>query len=114
MYYRRFLLLLILNVSAAALAGENMNWPCFHGPRRDNLSTETGLLQVWPQDGPELLWTATGIGHGYCTVSIAGGRIYTAGMIDKQTYVTALDMNGEQLWQKLNGQSWQASERHGR
>lgn len=110
MYYRKYLILLILNLSAAVFASDNMNWPCFHGPRRDNLSTETGLLQRWPLDGPELLWTASGIGHGYCTISIADGRIYTAGMIDKQTYVTALDMDGRQLWQKLNGQSWQASE----
>ena len=111
MCYRRYLFLLIISVSAVAFAGENMNWPCFHGPRRDNLSAETGLLQAWPKDGPELLWTASGIGHGYSTVSIAAGRIYTAGMIDKQTYVTALDLNGRQVWQKLNGQSWQASER---
>ena len=110
MYYRKYLLVLILSVSTAAFAGDDVNWPCFHGPRRDNLSTETGLLQRWPQEGPELLWTATGIGHGYSTVSITGGRIYTAGMIDKQTYVTALDLDGRQLWQKLNGQSWQASE----
>jgi outer membrane protein assembly factor BamB len=110
MYNRKYLFLLFLNISIVAFAGENVDWPCFHGPRRDNLSIETGLLKEWPQNGPELLWTATGIGHGYSTVSIAGGRIYTAGMIDKQTYVTALDMDGKQIWQKLNGQSWQASE----
>lgn len=110
MCHQRFLLLLILNVSTAALAGDNINWPCFHGPQRDNLSTETGLMQRWPEDGPKLLWTASGIGHGYSSVAIAGGRIYTAGMIDKQTYVTAMDSSGKKLWQKLNGQSWQASE----
>ncbi len=32
-------------------------------------------------------------------------------MIDKQTYVMALDLSGKQLWKKLNGQSWEASER---
>jgi outer membrane protein assembly factor BamB len=107
----RFSFFLILLVSAVAFAAENINWPCFHGPKRDNLSPETGLMQAWPQEGPELLWTASGIGHGYSTVSIAGDHIYTAGMIEKQTYVTALDLSGKQLWQKLNGQSWQASER---
>lgn len=105
------LLFLILIVSVTPFASDNMNWPCFHGPKRDNLSAETGLLQAWPEDGPELLWTAAGIGDGYSTVSIAGDRIFTAGMIDKQTYVIALDLSGKKLWQKLNGQSWQASER---
>jgi outer membrane protein assembly factor BamB len=44
-------------------------------------------------------------------VAIVGERIFTAGMIDKQTYVTALGLNGKQLWQQLNGKSWEASKR---
>ena len=111
MYHLKFLLLLILNVPVAGLAGENTVWPCFHGPRRDNLSTDTGLMQAWPQDGPKLLWTASDIGHGYSSVAIMEDRIFTAGMIDKQTYVTALDLTGKKIWQRLNGQSWEASDR---
>ena len=111
MYRHSFLLLLVLNLSVTVLAGDKIIWPCFHGPQRDNLATETGLMQAWPQDGPVLLWTASGIGHGYSSVAIVGERIFTAGMIDKQTYVTALGLNGKQLWQRLNGKSWEASER---
>jgi len=111
MSYLRILFLLILNTPALVFASDDATWPSFHGPRRDNISHETGLMQAWPQAGPELLWTASGTGHGYSSVSIAAGRIFTAGMIDKQTYVTALDMNGKQLWQRLNGESWQASKR---
>ena len=107
----RFLLFLVLIVSVFVLAAGDGDWPCFHGPKRDNLSAEKGLISAWPEDGPGLLWTASGIGHGYSTVSISGDRIFTAGMIDKQTYVMALDMSGKKLWQKLNGQSWQATER---
>ncbi|MDH4239482.1 MAG: PQQ-like beta-propeller repeat protein [Phycisphaerae bacterium] len=106
-----FLLLLVLNISVTVLAGDKIIWPCFHGPRRDNLATETGLMQAWPQAGPELLWTVSDIGHGYSSVSIAGDRIFTAGMVDIQTYVTALDLKGKKLWQRLNGKSWEASER---
>ncbi len=111
MYHHSFLLLLVLNLSVTVSAGDKTVWPCFHGPQRNNLSTDTGLMQAWPQDGPELLWTASGIGHGYSSVAIVGERIITAGMIDKQTYVTALSLNGKQLWQRLNGKSWEASER---
>ena len=111
MFYLRFLLVLVLNLPVVALAGDNAGWPCFHGPRRDNLSAETGLLKVWPEDGPKLLWSNSDIGHGYSTVAIVGERIFTAGMIKKQTYVMALDLEGKQLWQSLNGQSWQASAR---
>ncbi len=47
----------------------------FHGPRGDNCSPETGLLERWPEGGPELLWTARGIGRGFSSVSVAGGRL---------------------------------------
>ncbi len=110
MYYQRFLLFLILNLTFVASAADGTDWPCFHGPQRNNLSSDTGLLQTWPENGPELLWTNSDIGHGYSSVAIADNRIFTAGMIDKQTYVTALDLAGKKLWQCLNGQSWQASE----
>ncbi len=105
------MLLLVLSLSVNVLAADNIGWPCFHGPKRDNLSKETGLMQAWPKEGPELLWTASGIGHGYSSVAIVGERIFTAGMIKKQTYVTALSLNGKQLWQQFNGKSWEASER---
>lgn len=105
----KYLLSLIFIAAVLPFAAEYNDWPCFHGAKRDNLSAEKGLLQTWPSEGPELLWTASGIGHGYSTVSISGNRIFTAGMIDKQTYVTALDLSGKKLWQKLNGQSWEAA-----
>jgi outer membrane protein assembly factor BamB len=84
-------------------------WPCFHGPRRDNKSAETGLLKTWPKGGPRLLWTATGLGGGYSSVTIAGGRIYTAGRLEKRTYVFALGLDGKQKWKTLNGDSWEAT-----
>ncbi len=107
----RFLTLFILSVTAVTLAGDKASWPCYHGPRRNNLSADKGLMQTWPEEGPKLLWTTSDIGFGYSSVAIVGDRIFTAGMIDRQTYVTALDMIGKQIWQRLNGQSWQASKR---
>jgi len=54
-------------------------WPQFHGPRRDNISDETGFLKEWPDGGPKRIWTADNIGFGYATVSIAEERIFSAG-----------------------------------
>ncbi len=98
--------------NAGWVVAAEASWPCFHGQNRDNLSTETGLLKAWPEGGPELLWTASGLGAGYSSVSISDGRIYTAGMINKQTYVFALGLDGKLLWQALNGESWEATARH--
>ena len=80
--------LILLLVGASAWAGD---WPQFHGPKRDNISLEKNLLKKWPENGPELIWTAKGLGYGFSSVSIASGMIYTAGNIDEDTVVTALE-----------------------
>lgn len=81
-------------------------WPQFHGPERTNISAEKGLLQKWPEGGPELVWTAKGLGHGYSTVSIAGGLIYTSGNVERDTVITALDLDGQTVWRYKNGKVW--------
>ena len=93
-------------LTSCALAED---WPQFHGPRRNNLSTETGLLKRWPSQGPRLIWRAAGAGEGFASVAISGGRIYTAGSIADNTVVTALDMAGETIWQEKNGPAYDRS-----
>jgi len=110
----RSLLVILTGVLAcrSALGEPKHQWPSFHGPNRDNKSTETGLLKKWPEGGPKLLWTASGLGRGYSCVTVAGGLIYTAGMLDKQTHVFALDLDGREKWRRLNGPSWETTMRH--
>lgn len=89
-----------------APAGPQPYWPRFHGPRGDNLSDDQGLLSQWPEDGPPLVWKVEGIGQGYAGVTLADGRIFTAGNIGENAVVTALDLDGHILWQKPNGPAW--------
>ena len=88
---------------------QNPEWPCWHGANRDAKSPECGLLKEWPTNGPTLLWTATGCGDGFSSVSIADGRIYTAGVIASQTMVIAIDMDGKPLWRSQNGGKWETT-----
>lgn len=81
-------------------------WPQFHGPRRDNISTETGLLRKWPDGGPRLLWKYTGCGRGHAGVSVAKGLIYTTGDFGPKEKVIALHLDGTPAWQADNGESW--------
>ena len=99
-------LLAAMVVPLAAAGDEGGFWPEFRGPHRNGVSRETGLLPTWPEGGPTLLWTATGIGHGFPTASIARGTIYTAGNMDRQTMITALDLDGRIRWQTSNGPDW--------
>jgi outer membrane protein assembly factor BamB len=81
-------------------------WPRFHGADGSNISPDTGLLTTWPSGGPRPVWAAEGIGEGFAGVTIAEGRIFTAGNIDGRTVVTALDLTGRTLWQADNGEAW--------
>jgi outer membrane protein assembly factor BamB len=96
--------LLVLAIAAAPLSADD--WPQFHGPRRDNRSPDTGLMKTWPKEGPPRIWEAAGIGEGYSTVAIAGGRIYTTGAIGGRCVITALDMDGKRVWTRDNGKPW--------
>lgn len=84
---------------ALALTLRANDWPQFRGPARDGVSTEKGLLQNWPEKGPPLEWTATGLGGGYSTVSVSGDRVYTLGNKNKLSHVVALNRaDGTIVW----------------
>ena len=100
---RVFSTLACLCLPLSALAAE---WPQFRGPRRDGKSDETGLLKRWPEGGPKLLWTAKGLGHGFASLAIAHGLIYTSGSVGRDTAITALDLAGKPAWTFANGPAW--------
>lgn len=84
---------------AGASAVTGADWPGFRGPNRDGLSTETGLLKTWPKDGPKKLWTATNLGLGWGTPSVADGVIYGVGTRDKKDGVWAIkEADGKEIW----------------
>ena len=96
------------------------SWPVFHGPKGDNISTDTGLLTSWPEGGPKLLWKidTLGIGKaGYASVAIDGGKIYTNGNIEENgdvySMVVCLDAKeGKTLWTYKNGPAWTDDRMH--
>lgn len=103
---------LLAGLTALAAGGacraEAPAWPQWRGPKRDGLSTETGLLKQWPEGGPKLLWTATGCGKGYSSMAVTTQFIYTAGVSNEQTFVMAFDLDGKPVWRMPNGKPWKA------
>jgi outer membrane protein assembly factor BamB len=83
------------------------DWPQWRGPNRDALSAETGLLREWKPGGPPLAWKATGLGVGFSSVAVVGGRIYTLGDKDGAQQVIALDRaDGKPAWMAKLGPPW--------
>lgn len=90
------------------------DWNQFRGPNRDNLSPETGLADSWPEGGPELLQTITGIGEGYASVSLVGDLMYTMGNVDGGEHVIALNRStGEPVWKTRNGDEYREGQGNG-
>lgn len=88
---------------AAAARGD---WPQWHGPKRDNVSTETGLSRQWGPNGPALAWQASGLGLGFSSLAITNGRIFTMGDHGAEQFIEALDAKtGKMLWKTKVGPS---------
>jgi outer membrane protein assembly factor BamB len=98
---------LVLALAASSLANATDDWPQWRGPNRDGRSLETGLRTEWPAGGPPLVWKAGGLGSGYSTVAVQGGRIFTLGDSREAEYIIALDARtGKELWRARSGRRY--------
>ncbi len=88
-----------VGVSVAQVPAELGDWPQWRGIQRDGISTETGLLTEWPENGPAVLWSSDAVGIGYSSPVIKGGRLYTQGDLDGIEHILCLNAEtGELIW----------------
>lgn len=74
------------------------DWPCFLGTQQTGHSSETGLLDSWPADGPPLLWKRE-VGTGYSAPSIVGNRLVMHHRRGNEEIIECLRADtGEPLW----------------
>lgn len=88
------------------IASPESGWPQWRGPRRDGISTETGLLGAWPAAGPTQRWRIGGLGRGWSSPIVVGERLYLTGDVQEDLVIYALDTTGTLLWQVRNGKAW--------
>jgi outer membrane protein assembly factor BamB len=56
-------------------------------------------LDSWPEKGPPIAWRTKGLGRGFSSVAVVGGRIYTIGNRDgKEMLICRRDTDGSELW----------------
>jgi outer membrane protein assembly factor BamB len=94
--------LCLLLAPALVHAGD---WPQWRGPGRDDVSTESGLLKKWPENGPPQVWVSRDAGLGYAGVAIQDGVLYTMGAEGDTEFAIAIDTsNGRQIWKTPIGE----------
>jgi len=78
----------------------------WRGTHRDGIFQENGLLDHWPEEGPELLWVYEGLGRGYAAPAVTNDKIFINGEMEGTTYLFALDLDGQLLWKSANGKEF--------
>jgi outer membrane protein assembly factor BamB len=74
------------------------DWAQFCGPRRNNISAETGLSRSWPDAGPKELWSAE-VTSGYSGPSIKDGKVYLLEHDAGESSLRCLSFDsGKELW----------------
>jgi outer membrane protein assembly factor BamB len=89
----------VLLATVVSCSWTHADWPQFLGEKRDGSSSETALLDAFPEEGPEVVWRVPG-GVGMSAVTVADGlAITTMNDSGKQLLVAFDAKTGERAWQ---------------
>ena len=100
---KKYLFILTLIIPLMLHAQKNSQW---RGENRNGMYNETGLLKVWPANGPQLLWKFDALGGGFTSAAIANGKIYITGQDDDKLILYVLDLKGNLITKKEVGKEW--------
>ncbi|MFN9721216.1 MAG: PQQ-binding-like beta-propeller repeat protein [Planctomycetota bacterium] len=80
-------------------AEDEFDWPGIRGPKWDGHSAETGIADLWPEQGPPVLWTRE-LGQGYSSFIAWDELIATQYQSLSGQYVICLDaLTGRTIWE---------------
>ncbi|HEV3081217.1 MAG TPA: PQQ-binding-like beta-propeller repeat protein, partial [Gemmataceae bacterium] len=83
------------------------DWPQFLGPLRDGISSETGLRQAWPADGPPIVWQHP-VGEGFSAPVVQGERLILFQRVADKEVVECLDAGtGKERWKFAYGTQYE-------
>ena len=88
---------------STAKAQEPTTW---RGPGSTGIYPETGLLKVWPANGPEIIWHYDELGEGFSSPVFANGKIYVSAAVEKVGYIYAFTQDGKLEWKATYGEEW--------
>jgi outer membrane protein assembly factor BamB len=80
-------------------------WATFQIGGKDS----SGLLNSWPDTGPQLVFKITGIGNGYSSPAVGNDQLIVTGETDSTGYLFAYDLKGNLLWKRPYGEEFTVS-----
>jgi outer membrane protein assembly factor BamB len=99
--------ILLLTTFLVFLLGSDIKISQWRGPARDGIYPETGLLKIWPAEGPTLKLKIETIGKGLSQPVVHKNVIYVTGLkSDTLDVISAFDLKGKLLWEKIYSQAW--------
>ena len=101
----RILLPFIFSVflSISLFAQVEAQW---RGNDRRGIYPGAGNLEIWPENGPKLLWSTEIIGDGYGSPVILDDKLYICGAIDSTAWLFVFDLHGNLLRKAPFGREW--------
>lgn len=88
----------LLIAALAPLLCHGDDWPQFLGPRGNNTSSETGLIDSFPTNGLPIIWEKK-IGTGYSAPSVRGGQVVLHHRLGSEEIVESMDAtSGKPAW----------------
>lgn len=99
-------LFLLLAVSCSQKKNKVYEW---RGFGRTGIYAESGLLDEWPEDGPEELWAIDSLGNGFGSPVFADAQFFITGEIDSISILHCFDLDGKKQWQTKLGEDWVAN-----
>jgi outer membrane protein assembly factor BamB len=96
--------IIVLLLSARPVAAQAISeW---RPDNRTGVSSETGLLKSWPENGPKLLWTNLELPKGNSSVSFNSNSLFLTGLSGQNDILVSLDTLGKIKWQTSIGRAW--------
>lgn len=106
---KKIQILLLLLFCANGLQSFSQELVSWRGPGRDGIFPETGLLKIWPEGGPHLVWHFDGLGEGHSSAAVTSDRVFVTGVTNGIGYLFSFDNNGKLLWKIPFGEDWTES-----
>jgi outer membrane protein assembly factor BamB len=96
----------LLFITSPCIPQDGTRW---RGSDATGIYYETGLLETWPENGPDILWYFDSLGLGFSSPVFAGEKIWVTGIEDSTGYLYCLSIDGKLLWKKPYGREWSGS-----